>query len=147
MTTLTGPAATNLPGFPQTSEAPWRPEPFALELELGVFRDQVVVAVVVQDADPGALGARGDHDVARWQPVVTDPRQLFLCPQRESFDIAVDLNSRQDREIVQQPGVIVTGASGVAGLEQKREAYSDIPRFDHARKALADEPIVPPRPG
>ena len=67
-----------------------RREPDAVEREVGLLGDQVVVAVVVQDAEPVAVGDRGDEQVDGRQPVVADARELALRVERALLDVVVD---------------------------------------------------------
>jgi hypothetical protein len=53
------------PGLASNSQGPDRGEPNALEAEARVLGNQVVVAVVVQDAHAGLVRAGSNHDVDR----------------------------------------------------------------------------------
>ena len=53
-------------------------EPDALEVEVGLVGQDVVVAVVVQDREPVTVGERGDEQVDGRQAMVTNPSQLAL---------------------------------------------------------------------
>lgn len=68
--------------------------------------DQVVVAVVVQDAAAGKMGASGDNQVGRCKTVMTDSRQLALGIQGNPLDRGVEWKARQLLEAAQQLPVV-----------------------------------------
>ena len=75
-------------------------EPDAVEAEVGLLGQNVVVAVVVQDAEAVAVGDGGDEEIDRRQPVVADARELALRVERALLDVVVDAESgggRRDR--------------------------------------------------
>jgi hypothetical protein len=111
-----------------------------------VFGDQVVVAVVVEDACLNLMSARRDHDVTGGKTMMTNPSQLLLSPERKGFGLPVDLDARKSREIGEQLRVIATGARRVPGLEEKGEAHGDVPTFDQAGESLAYKRMMAPRP-
>jgi hypothetical protein len=97
-------------------------EPDALKAETGVLGDQVVVPVVVQDSPAGEMGAGGDHQVRRRQPVVSNRSELVLRVQGGAFDRSVDGQARQLLKAMQQPSMVGCRPSRVARLEQEGQA-------------------------
>lgn len=87
-----------------------------------MFENQVEITVVVDDASPDEVGAGGDRQVARCQPVVPYGRKLVLRIQRNPFHRLVYREARKLLEAEHQLPVVRTGPGGVAGLEEKGQA-------------------------
>ena len=58
--------------------------------EVGLLREQVVVVVVVQDAEAVAVGDGGHEQVDRREAVVADAGELVLGVEGAGLDLGVD---------------------------------------------------------
>jgi len=84
-----------------------------------VLGDEVVVAVVMEDAASSQMGAGGDHEIRWREAVVTDRRQLALGIESDALDRAVDREAGQVLEATHQLPMIPRRSRRVTGLEQE----------------------------
>ncbi len=77
-------------------------EPDAVESQVGLLGEQVVVAVVVKDPEAVDICDRGDDDVDGRQPMMTHARKLPLRVDRAKLDTRVDVDLRQREKLVDQ---------------------------------------------
>lgn len=101
-----------------------------------MLEDEVIVAVVVQDATAGQVGAGSDDQVRRRQAMMTDSREFPLRVQSDPFDRVVNRKSRQLLETAHQLPVIGSRSSRVASLEQERQADGKPPLLDPSQNGL-----------
>jgi hypothetical protein len=81
----------------------------------------------------GLVCASGDHHVYRWETVVTDQSQLTLSSKCMLFDSRCNPYARQQIQVVYFGSMVVSRSSGVARLEQKGQAGSELPPLDPRR--------------
>lgn len=89
-----------------------------IEREAGDIGEHVEVAVVVQDARPVDVGARGDEQGGRGRGAVMPAAgEGMLCGQGSILDVGVDVQARESQEIGEQIVVVRCGACRPAGLQ------------------------------
>ena len=86
--------------------------------------EQVVVVVVVQDAEAVAVGERGDEQVDGREAVVADAGELALGVERGARRRRRS-RSGEGEQLVEERVVVARVARGVARLEQERQAGGD----------------------
>ena len=96
-------------------------EPNTLIAQVGLLRQQVVVAVVVQDPKPVAVSQCGDEKIHGWDAVMPHASELSLRVQRSVLDLVIDLHAREREQITDQCGVVRPVTRRVPGLKQKRQ--------------------------
>lgn len=101
-----------------------------------MLEDEVVVAVVVQDATAGQVGATSDDQIRRRQAMMADSREFPLRVQSDPFDRVVNRKARQLLETTHQLPVIGARSSRVTGLEQERQANGKPPLLDPSQHGL-----------
>jgi hypothetical protein len=79
--------------------------------EVGLLCDEVVVVVVVQNAELVPVGERGDEQVDGRESMVSDPCELGLGVE----------------------GMLASGAGGVASLHEEAQARREAPSLDVVR--------------
>ena len=126
-------------------------QPDAVEGQIRLLKNQVVVAVVVQNPDAVNVGDRREQQVNRRKPMVSDARQLLLRRERSPFDVAIDRDEREREQLVNQFSVLWSVACAVACFEQEREADGDAALLDPSRyllcSLLGQAWLVESRPG
>src|SRR4051812_6042164 len=133
------------------SQAPGGHEPDALQAEIRLLRDQVVVAVVVQHTEAVAISERGDDEIDGREPVMPDPGELALRIDRTPLDLLVDVKVGKSEQFVEELAVVSSVPRGIAGFEEKGHAGRDASRLqrvgDLARPRVAEAGVTEPRPG
>ncbi len=88
--------------------------------------------VVVQDAGPVRVSARGDQEV-RWRcgSVVAAAGEFALRDQRCVLDMAVDHHARQSQQIGEQLVVMRSTPRRPAGFQQERSTDGNLSTLDH----------------
>ncbi len=127
------------------SQAAGRGEPLAVELQARSLGEDVVVAVVVEDAGSLALGAGGDDEIGGREAVVTYLGELVLGCACAVLDAGSDRYVRKPVEARHQRVVIVGGPRGISGLQEERQAGRGpalIHPCDHLRTALRVQAIA-----
>jgi hypothetical protein len=59
-------------------------------VKVGLLGEQVVVVVVMEDAELVAVGERGDEQVDGWEAMMPDASELTLCVEGSLLDPGVD---------------------------------------------------------
>lgn len=113
------------------SQGPRRGEPRTLEAETRMFGDQVVVAVIVQNARASLMRTGGDHDVDRRQTMVAASSQLALGQQGPLFHRPRYLDTRKQQiEFIHHLPVVSASTSRVTGLEEEGKADRELTLLD-----------------
>ena len=94
-----------------------RDKPDAVEREVCLLADQIVVGVVVQDPERVDIGDSGDQDIHRRETMMPDARQLPLSIERATLNVTVDRDQREGQQLVEHIDMVGSIPSGVASLE------------------------------
>ena len=89
----------------------------------------------MQYAKTVPIGDRGNEQVDGRKPVVADPSELALRIDRTLLDLQVDVEVGESEQFGEQFVVLSSVPGGVAGLQEKRQARRDTPRFESRRRS------------
>jgi hypothetical protein len=104
-------------------------EPHAVELQVCLLPEHVVVVVVVKDAKPVVRGERRDEQVDGREAVMADPGELALRVERSALDVGIDHEVGESKQFPEHGFVISGTPGGVAGFQEERRNSSERVRF------------------
>lgn len=134
-----------------TSERPPWNKPLALEAQIGLLRDHVVVAVVMQDGKVVAVSESSDEEVDRRESMVANPRELALSLERAPLNVLIDAERGECEQLVHEPFVITGVPRRVTGLEEEWQARGDVASLEGSselsRAFIWNRGVPKPYPG
>jgi hypothetical protein len=105
-------------------------QPDAVEAEVSLYGDGVVVVVVVQHAGLVPVSQRSDDEIDWGKPVVPGSGKLTLRVDGAALYFRVDVQDWQRHQLAQQLVVISGAACRISSFKQERKADTEQTLFD-----------------